>query len=675
MRSRVFWICCLLLLWVPTVGWSQINSALGRRDAGIINPLDYGATCTSTTLNAAIAGAPSTQRILMLPPTDRDGAPCIWAITATVTIPRALRLMVSPAAQVLVSAGILLTVGAIDATCHSGLQWINAASAGSVKFVGPGASVCPQWWGASDTSTEGVITVGAINLAINSLSIAGGEVFFPSGTYLIAGQDGGRGIWVKYPNITLRGVGRSSILQAMTNDVTVICVGPNSSCSETSGTNVANVTIRDLNIQGIAPGQYSPLLQSRGILGARVTNLRVHDTWVSNMSMEAIAMNSGNGEFSSIHRNQLHNNYYAGIQIRGPASQTVVADNVIAGIRSVGFGFPSCIQVTGHVTVTGNTCYDTDGYGILHGPANYYGITVIANNLIKKTAISGIKANNHGAVQILGNTIINAGIVTGFAGIELSGDTLTHPIPVPDSLIANNLIINSAPAGRGIVSGSPRTSILGNKIVGGVSLPNTTATAIAAISDTGQYTFGIQILGANQHVADNTVDGAQYALAFLQTITSTTWGHNTLLNISGGEVATFNNAHVVEATFARLESTAGGLRVATTGIPSSGHFWSHGSEAIHRTPASGQPKGWVNISHVEALTTSCSGTTLNMTTTTGLTVNHVLSIVNQNGDLALRHRTIASVNSGTQVTLTASLTCVSGEVVRGDLWTALPNVP
>ena len=115
----------LLACVVPV--WGQNNFSLGRRDAGIINPLEHGSTCTSGTLNAAIASAPSTQRTLMLTPTDFDGVPCVWAITANVTVPASMTLWVPQGASVSISSGILLTLNG-PYEIYSSAWWSGAGN-------------------------------------------------------------------------------------------------------------------------------------------------------------------------------------------------------------------------------------------------------------------------------------------------------------------------------------------------------------------------------------------------------------------------------------------------------------------------------------------------------------------------------------------------------------------
>ena len=97
----------LLLILLPTWGWGQ---ALSRREAGLLNPLEYGSTCSTATLLAAINNAPATLRVLMLTPVDRDGVACTWTIISNVTVPATLTLHVPYGVSVNISSGITFTL-------------------------------------------------------------------------------------------------------------------------------------------------------------------------------------------------------------------------------------------------------------------------------------------------------------------------------------------------------------------------------------------------------------------------------------------------------------------------------------------------------------------------------------------------------------------------------------
>ena len=103
---RIGWLL-LLPASLPSLAWGQ---NVLRRHVGLVNPLDFGTSCTTATLNAAISGAPSGQGVLMLTPVDRNGAACTWTITSNVTIPTNLVLAVPHGAKASVSAGVTLTM-------------------------------------------------------------------------------------------------------------------------------------------------------------------------------------------------------------------------------------------------------------------------------------------------------------------------------------------------------------------------------------------------------------------------------------------------------------------------------------------------------------------------------------------------------------------------------------
>ena len=104
---RCFLLCIFAWGLVPSGLSAQ---TLNRGHAGIIDPLDSGATCTAATLNAAIAAQGSNERILLLTNTDRAGVACTWTVTANVTLPRTMTLWVPQGAKASISSGITLTL-------------------------------------------------------------------------------------------------------------------------------------------------------------------------------------------------------------------------------------------------------------------------------------------------------------------------------------------------------------------------------------------------------------------------------------------------------------------------------------------------------------------------------------------------------------------------------------
>src|SRR3990167_9527202 len=59
--------------------------ALDRTHVGYVNPLQFGATCDATTLNAAITDIGTAKKTLIIPLTDRAKVACSWILAAGVT--------------------------------------------------------------------------------------------------------------------------------------------------------------------------------------------------------------------------------------------------------------------------------------------------------------------------------------------------------------------------------------------------------------------------------------------------------------------------------------------------------------------------------------------------------------------------------------------------------------
>ena len=76
------WITLLLFVCVYSVAYGQ---AIDRTHVNYVNPLQYGATCDATTLNAAITAIGSSKRTLILTATDRAKVACTWTLASNVT--------------------------------------------------------------------------------------------------------------------------------------------------------------------------------------------------------------------------------------------------------------------------------------------------------------------------------------------------------------------------------------------------------------------------------------------------------------------------------------------------------------------------------------------------------------------------------------------------------------
>lgn len=224
-----------LLLGLATPSWGQAGRALNQETAGIINPLRYGSTCSSTTLSAAISGAPSTLRRLLLPPIDRAGVACTWIISSNLTVPSDMTLDVAPGATLSINAGVTLTIGGgLDAAPQP-----LFSGSGSVVFSGGHrvAALYPQWWGAKGDGTTNDTT--AMNAALTAANAAGGSlVRLTQGTFLISTA------LLVGNGTTLEGVGPSSVLKMSSGMTTRAIIGRDGTTGQ------HDIRLAHLTIQG-----------------------------------------------------------------------------------------------------------------------------------------------------------------------------------------------------------------------------------------------------------------------------------------------------------------------------------------------------------------------------------------------------------------------------------------
>lgn len=166
-------IFLMLMLCVCTMAYGQ---ALDRTHVGYVNPLQYGASCNATTLNAAITAIGSAVRTLIITDTDRAKVACTWTLAANVTVPSNVTLYVPTGSQISHSGFTLTVNGPFVADGHV------FTTTASVVF-GPSSvtHINPLWWGTALTDT----TLSAMHTATGSATL---PVTLPVGTWTIAGN-------------------------------------------------------------------------------------------------------------------------------------------------------------------------------------------------------------------------------------------------------------------------------------------------------------------------------------------------------------------------------------------------------------------------------------------------------------------------------------------------------
>ncbi|MFN8499758.1 MAG: right-handed parallel beta-helix repeat-containing protein [Anaerolineae bacterium] len=310
----------------------------------------------------------------------------------------------------------------------------------------------------------------AIQAAIDAAAgVGGGVVFFPPGHYRVSPQRrAGRGdacLCVSGNNIVLEGCGPVSVIKTTQNRHVPILFStqPHTTFAPTSALNAC--AVRHLTIQGTGSPEYFALSSGRGILARRVRDFEVEGCIVLDLSTVGICVEGGEG-YISIHDNRVDNCFYTAINFNGRAYQSRIAGNIVSRALFPGNngGYSpnsSLIQADGTVIIEGNTVYDSGGAGIMWGEADYHGVGVIANNLVKDCRSSGIKVAYHGPCTIQGNSVIGC---TGGAGIFLQGGLLTGNwrVESKNNAVSGNLIVNCY--SYGIACYTRASNITGNQI-------------------------------------------------------------------------------------------------------------------------------------------------------------------------------------------------------------------
>ena len=181
-----WFLAFLLILLLPAWAWGQ---ALSRREAALVNPLEYGTTCTTATLNAAISATPAPGKVLMLTPVDRDGVACTWAITSHVFVPAHIVVHVPQGVTVAISSGIILTLARYPR--EDNRSWKTGAGTLVIQAA-PDATrpaQCEGLWRQGRWHHRGYV---AIQAALNATLTAGSKSRVFPDRHVFSGQRLGR---------------------------------------------------------------------------------------------------------------------------------------------------------------------------------------------------------------------------------------------------------------------------------------------------------------------------------------------------------------------------------------------------------------------------------------------------------------------------------------------------
>lgn len=181
----MFYTLLLILVFIPSLSFGQ---ALDRTHVNYTNPLQYGATCDSTTLNGAITAIGSTKTTLFITRTDRAKVNCTWTLTADVTtnvnttvyIPNGVVLSIASGKTVTFN-GPIITDDPAGSFTGAGKYVFNKEH--SVSFID--ASIYPTLEAAVDAIGSSVRT-----LVIKSALTASATRVIPSTLTLSFGTEG-----------------------------------------------------------------------------------------------------------------------------------------------------------------------------------------------------------------------------------------------------------------------------------------------------------------------------------------------------------------------------------------------------------------------------------------------------------------------------------------------------
>jgi hypothetical protein len=518
----------------------------------------------------------------------------------------------------------------------------------------------------------------AIQAAVDSLSVNGGAVYFPKGTYKVVPPTATTGcIWVRYNNITLFGDGASSIITVGTSNTAVpihVCSNNDLSISPSAiSTQIFNFVCRDLAVNGSGVPAYYALAYGRGILMRVVTNAIVENCFVTNMSMIGICSEGGNGKFL-VNGNIVTNCFYSAINYNGRAYQSIISNNICFG-SNISANSVS-IQANGPCTIENNTVYGSPGDyancgGIMWGEGPYSGVGIISGNIVKHCRF-GIKTIYNGPCTITNNLIVNC---LTLSGIVLIGGTATSfPVGSTDNLVSNNTLINNYPSQ--IDCSAPNTIINGNRLIGSYNAVNPSGNTEPDAIINVIPESSILITTNYCSITSNIINGSYRGIIQIEDYILGVVSSNDIYNISFGDMVVQTSAGVTCAETVLVNRLANGLgdyqsQIFTLTKPTEG-FWQPGDIWNKYPLGVGVVMGAVVIALVSTTTTATAAAGDFQISTaappSGATGN-ILAIQLDNGSY---HWTTTTLVVGAVVTFAAAIpvgrSVANGAKVYGQQW-------
>jgi parallel beta-helix repeat protein len=333
-----------------------------------------------------------------------------------------------------------------------------------------------------------------IQAAIDALPDSGGRILLLEGNYLINRQSGKlHALRINKSNIQLMGVGQSSILYLVNGQATA-----DSACRviEIDST-LSDITIEDLQINGNSTNQ-TDNTGSAGILGLGTTadsifNITISNCYVKNCYFDAVCVRYGN---NVAFQNNVIDSCYEGL-LMSYCKRSIMVNNMVSNCDGEdGLEYSQSL----HCQILGNIVINTKQSGIDVYRSNY--VDVISNTVIDAGEPTGVSGPG---IAISGTTVENVSRYCVVSGNTVENSRGGIEIQGPYNIITNNVCTNDTigwgegAAAGGILTTTPNGSynlILGNTCIGnrnGIYIHESSGNFLSNNSCDSNVTWGIVV--------------------------------------------------------------------------------------------------------------------------------------------------------------------------------------
>jgi hypothetical protein len=257
---------------------------------------DFGAVCDGTTndtaaVQAAITSLGSTAETLLIPGPTK--------INASLTFGANTQLFFQQGAFILGTSGTEVIAVSKEPLAGLGQIFSNCAPISTT-----GMTVFPEWFGAVKNGSTN--DQGAFTLAIAFLRNTGGLIQLQAGNYAITSA-----VDIPYNKITIQGVGNNiSYLKVIGTNIGGLTI------TGTTGTHIANITLRDFSIISTTPGSSNNGIALTYTAFAILARMQIQD-FIVGINMKGAT----NTQFDTIGATYTGtNNNFIGFNINGGSS-------------------------------------------------------------------------------------------------------------------------------------------------------------------------------------------------------------------------------------------------------------------------------------------------------------------------------------------------------------------